>query len=356
MSSMKRRPSRLLLALLAASLAAPAAGSWAAESSSWTPAVRQRILADALKVAPPSLARLLIRHADSLSAGLAEAEAEGRHPQHAQLGESAEAGAAAALGRTALWAAAAMDGHGSMSAVAYRMGVVAHYAMDLSDPILNAPDGAENGFAADFSRFLERHVHRFPVVFYGYPDLTGPGAANSAPPPAADLAVDGLAAAGTARSYYPHLHRAYAASDGSSARFDVRSIPFGVASISYSRAVTNVARAWLHTWRAVRGDLSGTPHLAGAPPLPSGFRIVATPAPQARPWPIHDAGVSLDEPGAAASIQETGLDEPAEEASPPASLTKTIYGKSRKKLAQERAAREGEPPRVEDEGEDGKED
>lgn len=337
-----------LCLLVSAAALAPAA--WAGEPSTWTPLVRQRIVMDALKVAPPALARLMIRHADSLMAGLDEAAAAAAHPQHAQPLADSPDGAAAALAQTSRWAASAMDGHGRISAVIYRMGVVAHYAMDVSDPILSAPEGAGGGFTADFSRYLESNVDRFPVVFYGYPDLSAER--SDEPPEIADLAADGLAAAEKARSYFPHLSRAYAASGGSSARFDVRSIPFGVASISYSRAVTNVARAWLHTWRCVRGDISGTPHLKGAPPPPPGFKIGTAPArPRQAPLPLPAAEI-----GEAPGEPDEELGEPRPAGESPAPITRTIYGKSRKKLAEERAEKEREERAKEKEGEHGKED
>jgi hypothetical protein len=45
-------------------------------------------------------------------------------------------------------------------------------------------------------------------------------------------------------------------------RFDVRSLPFGIGSLSYSRSVSDTARLWLHLWKQAHGDLTGTPYLA----------------------------------------------------------------------------------------------
>src|SRR6185295_20299345 len=54
---------------------------------------------------------------------------------------------------------------------------------------------------------------------------------------------------------------------------DYRSPVFGVASLSYSRAVTAIAATWLALWRESRGDLTRTPraqeiHPRDAPPIP----------------------------------------------------------------------------------------
>jgi hypothetical protein len=56
-------------------------------------------------------------------------------------------------------------------------------------------------------------------------------------------------------------------------RIDYRSPVFGVASLSYSRAVTAIAATWLAVWREARGDLTRTPraleiHPRDAPPIP----------------------------------------------------------------------------------------
>ena len=300
------------------------------EPSIWTPGVKKQIVTEALKVAPPSLARLLIRHSDSLMAGLADAEANGISPQHRQEGPSHEGSAAASLALTARWAAAAMDSHKPMAMMVYRMGVVAHYALDLSDPLHTAQGSSQAQFVHDYALYVERNSPRFPVVFYGYPELAGP-AGNAShgpalePPTELELRQVGLVAAKESRVYYSHLVRAYAVSHGNSSGFDVRSIPFGVASICYSRAVTNVARGWPFAWRAARGDISGTPFLKGAPALHKAFKIEARPVKRrgslptaSRLLPVPPRSPSSP---AAAAVSGTTAD--------PGTINKTIYGNAR---------------------------
>ena len=66
-----------------------------------------------------------------------------------------------------------------------------------------------------------------------------------------------------ARAEDTELARAYAAAGNppAAAAFDDRSVPFAVASLSYSRTVTRVVRVWIRAWRDASGDVSRTPYL-----------------------------------------------------------------------------------------------
>ncbi|MBI3448718.1 MAG: hypothetical protein HY049_07370 [Acidobacteria bacterium] len=305
-------PLAVALAALAGSGAAAADGA----GSAWGARARARMVADALKVAPPVLAGLITRHEDSLRAGLEEATRSEGTSQHRLDGADPASGAAAAMDTVAGKAIAAMDGHRPISDVVFYLGVLAHLAADVSDPLLTAPEGATAPFAPDFPRYVERNLDRFPAVFYGYPEEPG------------TLSAVALDSAHLSREYYGHLARAYAESGGSSEGFDVRSIPFGIASLCYSRAVTGIARAWLHVWRGAHGDTGGTPHLASAAPPPKAMAPiprVARPAPRA-PAPPPEAGAGAPDAGA---LQAAG----GEEETP----TKVIIGKSRRRLREEAA-------------------
>ena len=233
----------------------------------WSARARDRMLLEALKIAPPALRRIIALHPRELVAGLRRGEGFEGQPQHRQESDLPGAGAAAALATVGRKAVDALDAHRPMKDVAYYLGLAAHFAVDLSDPTLTAPGGTGAPFTGDFSRYTDRNLEKFPVVFYGYPELPAARSLTDAPPPVESLEPAGRAEAAAARKYYPHIARAYARSGGSSSGFDVRSIPFGVASLCYSRGVTNIARAWLQIWISARGDLTGTPHLvrAGGP-------------------------------------------------------------------------------------------
>jgi hypothetical protein len=67
-----------------------------------------------------------------------------------------------------------------------------------------------------------------------------------------------------ARTEDANLARAYAEAPSwtDAASFDDRSVPFAVASLSYSRTVTDIVQAWFAAWRDCHGDLAGTPYQA----------------------------------------------------------------------------------------------
>ena len=63
-------------------------------------------------------------------------------------------------------------------------------------------------------------------------------------------------------SHTPFVQQAFSrAQQGIQAEFDDRSILFGIAAISYSHAITDIARIWLYVWDQAHGDITGTPHL-----------------------------------------------------------------------------------------------
>ena len=301
----------------------PVSQAWGAGASSWTPRVRERMVVDALKVAPPALVRIILKHPDSFRAGLSDAAGTEGTAEHRETGT--EPGAAVALDTVIKRAVGAIDNHHPMTDVAYFMGVLAHIAADLSDPLKTAPAGEQAPFAADFPSYVERNIHRFPAVFYGW----NADAAASA----VDAGAAARSAAAVSRPYFAHLERAYAATGGSSASFDVRSVPFGVGSVCYSRAVTEIARSWLSVWMRAHGDLTGTPWLVGAPQAAPPRAATAAPAgssAHAPPPPLDNPATQVEENGAmtAANVEDPNG----------ASVTKTILGKSRKRLSKAAAS------------------
>jgi hypothetical protein len=141
--------------------------------------------------------------------------------------------------------------------LARRFGLLAHYVADAGFP--PAASGADGSARyAHFGALCETRRPRFPLVFYGH---------GSESLELEDFPAFTLRILERARTEDANLARAYTAARGEddAAAFDDRSVPFAIASLSYSHAVTDIVQAWLGAWRACHGDLSGTPYQGVTP-------------------------------------------------------------------------------------------
>jgi len=222
----------------------------AAPARAWTPRTRVQMVDEAVRLLPASL-RLAIEHRrEPLLRGMLEPMTGEDGPSHrppwqggtldAEIAERAEA-----LVRS-------VESAAPFDEIAGAFGTLAHFVADAGYPPGAAgADGAAR--YTDFGSFCESRRPRFPLVFYGYDDR--------------DLALGDFRGFGRrvlerARKEFPSLERAYstAGTPPDPAAFDDRSVPFAVASLSYSNTVTDIARAWLAAWQAAHGDTGRTPY------------------------------------------------------------------------------------------------
>ena len=131
--------------------------------------------------------------------------------------------------------------HRPFNEICYRLGIVAHFIADANNPLNAAGDDAEEGrYYADFLAYLESVEPRIQLVFYGFrPELGG-----------RDLAALVTESLERGREYYPLVGREYRRvgfASGAQA-FDDRSTAFGVASLAYSHAVSDIAEALRYIW------------------------------------------------------------------------------------------------------------
>jgi hypothetical protein len=227
-----------LAVLLGIGLASPALA--------WTPSTQTVIAREAARLAPPDLARQIEKHRHAFEEGVNTPFTEtdsSRHMKNAdgsgQLDKVVAAEVAAAI--------AAIRGHKPFEEVVRRLGAVSHYVADANNPLAaSADDAEERRYFVDYLRYAETAEPRFPLVFYGLmPGLEG----------SRDLSPLIDAALRRGRELYPLIGGEYRRIDFASGlgRFDDRSTAFGVASVAFSHAVTDVTLALRYIWLAAGG-------------------------------------------------------------------------------------------------------
>ncbi len=143
--------------------------------------------------------------------------------------------------------------HAPFSEIAVDFGRLSHYLADLNDPLLlSDADRRESVYRADFAVYQEDNIDRFPWVFDGHENsLLRKGQIESYIYEIAAGAVRSYALLGDA--YFPNGVL------GPSATFDPRSLPFGIASLSYDHSISNTVQVWFYTWKKSNADISYTP-------------------------------------------------------------------------------------------------
>jgi hypothetical protein len=208
----------------------------------WTRASDERIALKAAALAPPDLRMLLERFDAEYKDGLARAQSDEGSDLHHYFVLSRQGRLREGIERETRLAIQMIRKGSPMSEVVQRLGILAHLVSDANNPFHVANDAkTRSEFHDDFETYFERRLSKFPTVFYGldphfrlstYLDQT---LARSA-------------------KFYPLMQDEYQRA-GSSAGFDDRSTAFGVASISYSRAVTDLVNLYYYIWKEAGGDV-----------------------------------------------------------------------------------------------------
>lgn len=234
--------------------------SWSfAPAMAWTEATRLRMLADALKVAPPGLAAILKKHRAEMERGMTAPSAYETEEVHFLRAEGGGLAADAVVLKTKQ-AKDLLARKGQLARFAFEAGALAHLVSDVSFP-LNASDAdpREPLVREGYRAMIERSLDKILFVL------------DPAPAPLPDsnaLRSYLLESARRAARSYPRIAPAFK-DDGTPVNaqaVDERSVPFGVAALAYSQAVNDVARVWALLWREAGGDMTGAvPLLAGRP-------------------------------------------------------------------------------------------
>ena len=228
------------------------AGAWllaaiaAAPAVAWTPASQQAIAEHAARFAPPDLYRQLARHRVAYLQGVQDGFAERDPAAHAKNADGS--------GRLDQAISIAVDNairaittHQPFREISYRLGIVSHFVADANNP-LNAADEdpEESRYYGDFLAYLETAEPRVQIVFYGF--RSGFEGGRDLPGLISEALDRG-------RGFYPAVGREYRRvrfATGVEA-FDDRSSAFGVASLAYSHAVSDIAEVLRYIWIAAGG-------------------------------------------------------------------------------------------------------
>ena len=224
-------------------------GLTSSPAGAWSDETRLRMVEDAAQLSPPALQHLFERYRRYLLRGMSTQmpEAKAGHFQNPDGSGRLVEAAAASIQE----AVAALREQESLRRIAYRMGRVAHLVGDLNFPLASSDsDPRESLYAEDFALYIHRMLPKYRRTLERREPL------GLDTPPLRDWA---LAAVERAREFYDPIGRSYWVNDTlmSSSSFDVRSIPFGIGALAYSRSVSDLAQAWTTIWRVAGGDASG---------------------------------------------------------------------------------------------------
>lgn len=206
-------------------------------ANAWTRSSDHQIATRSTGLAPPDL-RLVLKlfqkdYLAGVDRGLAE---EGVDIHRTRLRERIEKETKAAI--------AMLRTNQPMGQVVGRLGTLAHLVGDANNPFHVEIEEALEPSHSDFEHYFEIRMERFPTVFYGldprfrlpeYLDKTLARTANFAP-----LMSEEYFRGGERRTF---------------GDFDDRSTAFGVASICYSHAVTDLVNLYYYIWREAGGDV-----------------------------------------------------------------------------------------------------
>ena len=222
-------------------------------AAAWTRASDERIAKKAGSLAPPDLRMLIERFDGEYKRGLARAQSDEGSDIHHYFVLSRQGRLREGIERETRLAISMIRKGDPMSDVVERLGILAHLVADANNPFHVANDDARlSETHNDFETYFERRLSKFPTVFYGLD-----------PQFRLNAYLDKTFA--RSASFYPLVREEYfrGGTRRTSADFDDRSTAFGVASVSYSRAVTDLVNLYFHIWKEAGGDVRSAAVLRG---------------------------------------------------------------------------------------------
>jgi hypothetical protein len=214
-------------------------------ATAWTRVSDQKIAKKAAALAPPDLSMLIDKFDIDYQRGLDRAVSDEGTASHQYFVLSRKGELRMRIERETRDAIAAIRTGEPMPSVIARLGGLVHLISDANTPFHVADDNPHVSAAHDdYEKYFERRLPKFPTVFYGldpqfrlssYLDRTFARSAK----------------------FYPLVAEEYfrGGQRRNSSEFDDRSTAFGIASVSYSRAVTDVVNVYYYIWKEAGGDV-----------------------------------------------------------------------------------------------------
>lgn len=185
-------------------------------ANAWTRVSNQRIAKKAAALAPSDLRAMIEQFNADYQNGLARATTS------MELRAQIQAETNAAI--------SAVHSRKPMSELIEHLGVLAHLVAEANTPA-----------RGDYEHYFERSMKKFPTVFYGLDT-------NFNMPRQLDRTFNRSA------KFNPLVELEYERA-GSSEAFDDRSTAFGIASVCYSHAVTDLVNLYYYIWKEAGGDV-----------------------------------------------------------------------------------------------------
>jgi hypothetical protein len=213
--------------------------------SAWTRASDERIARKGASLAPPDLRMLIEKFEADYRAGQQRAQAEESGDAHQYFVLSKKGRLRERIERETRTTIGMIRGGEPMNRVVEKLGGLAHLVADANNPFHAANDDPRlTPLRNDFAAYFESRLAKFPTVFYGLDPDFRLGAFL-------DKTLNRSA------KFYPLVREEYFRNGErrSSSEFDDRSTAFGVASISYSRSVSDLVNLYYYIWKEAGGDV-----------------------------------------------------------------------------------------------------
>lgn len=222
-------------------------------ASAWTRVSDQRIAQKGAALAPPDLRMLIERFEAEYLRGLERAQADEGSESHHYFVLSRQGRLRERIERETRKTIDMIRRGEPMDDVVGNLGGLAHLIADANNPFHVASDNAMATSHNDYEQYFERRLAKFPTVFYGLD-------------PQFRLSTYLDKTFARSAKFYPLVREEYlrGGERRTSADFDDRSTAFGIASISYSRAVTDLVNLYYYIWKEAGGDVRSAAVMRGS--------------------------------------------------------------------------------------------